>query len=598
MSTRTPRNAGNTGNTGTTRNTANVGISRNTGNTANPGNAGNTRNTGSSGNAGNTTSTGNTGTAGAAKTVSPLFSAEIEVYIKLKPSVEAALRKKKRTNPSSLPSYFRDWDFDLWNNADAHPKAVQKRCVTTAVKAIIDSALGDNNGWGCEADFGLKDDWLRLGPDAEARKWWGIKINTPLRSVSEEWQVPTDIVWEELGEKFDFWIDESCSFHVHVAPGPTRQNRYTLDQIVRMAKGTYFWEHALSQLVPQSRKWNEFALPNNTIFAGDEYIGVPDKGWAPLFAKIDRLAAISETKLLDSLKGGETRKGWTANVSTNFCPLYERGTIEFRRQGGVASTLSTTRCILLAVTLHMSALRYNFDKASTRKDYPDGEELIKELAGCVKKLPETCHGTRFVYWLNWCQESYGASPKDYTAAQINIREEAHRKGAIPPNQRPYDRFAEPCPPGAMVLPAYVTPSSTATNTAPQARQGTAAAAQGRGGAASGRGGASGGRGGAAGGRGGAAQGSSTTPGRGGTATGGRGGGAAASGRGGTATGGREGGTASGRGGGASAGGAPARTTAGARTGGGMTTRLPERLAASSSTAPAAGQRRRQQGDGS
>ena len=419
-------------------------------------------------------------------------------------------------------------------------------------------------------------------------------------SVSKEWQLPIDIVWDELGEKFDFWIDEFCSFHVHVAPGPTRQNRYTLDQIVRIAKGTYFWEHALSRLVPQSRAWNEFALPNNTIFAGDEYMGVPNKGWAPLFAKIDGLAAISETKLLDSLKGGETRKGWTANVSTNFCSLSERGTIEFRRQGGVASTLSTTRCILLAVTLHISALRYNFDKASTRKDYPDEEELIKELASCVKKLPETCHGTRFVRWLEWCQASYSWSgtQKDYTAAQINIREEAYRKGVIPPNQAPYDRFTEPCPPGAMVLPAYVIPSSTATNTAPQARQGTAATAQGRGGAASGRGGASGGRGGAAGGRDGAAQGSSTTPSRTPAAQGGRGGGAAASGRGGTATGGRGGGTANGRGGGASAGGAPARTTAGARTGGGMTTRLPERLAASSSTAPAVGQRRRQQGDGS
>lgn len=173
MSTKTPSNSGNTGNTGTTRNTANTGKSRNTGNTANPGNAGNTRNTGSSGNAGNTTSTGNTGTAGAAKTVSTVFIAEMKVYITLKQSVEADLRRKKRKNPSSLPRYFRDWDFDLGNNVDAHAKAVQKRCVTTAVKGIIDSVLGDDNGWECEADSSLKDNRLRLDPDlgTEARKW-------------------------------------------------------------------------------------------------------------------------------------------------------------------------------------------------------------------------------------------------------------------------------------------------------------------------------------------------------------------------------------------------------------------------------------------
>ncbi|KAK4140738.1 uncharacterized protein C8A04DRAFT_39651 [Dichotomopilus funicola] len=560
MSARTPRNtSGNTtGNTGTARNT-----NGRAGNATNTGNAGNARN--------NTTNTANTRTgsnaatagAGAANTPLPQFMAEIEVYIKLKPSVEAALREKKRSNFSSLPLH--------WQQGTV--KASQRRWVNEAVTKTIAGVLGEDYGWRCDPDISLRDDWLQIGSDAEARKWWGIELTTPLMSVLEQWQREINAVWDVLGKTFDFWTDNLCGFHVHIKPGPTRQSRYTLDQIVKTAKGTYFWEHALSRLVPQSRSWNEYALPNGTAFGGPEDMSVSNQGWTPLFSKIDRLAAVSESKLVDAIKGGETSRGWTAKLSTNFCPLYEKGTIEFRRQAGVASAMSTIRGILLAVTLHISALLYDFDRTSTRRDRRDSDELLKELAGCIKKLPETCHGTRF----------------------INIREEAFRKGAEPPNQVTYDRFAEACPPEALVLPAYVQPASTAstgTNTAPQTRQGTAPTAQGRGGGVagvSGRGGVSSVRGGG------------PSSGRGGGAVSGRGGAATTS--------------------------TPSRTTSARvllrsptspRTsgggGGGMTTmRLPERPAAVSSTSsrpvassgnnnttsnntttPAAGQRRRQQ----
>ncbi|KAH6614450.1 hypothetical protein B0J18DRAFT_403896 [Chaetomium sp. MPI-SDFR-AT-0129] len=606
MSARTPRNtSGNTtGNTGTARNTSGrTGNATNTGNAANPGNAGNARN--NTANTANTRTGSNAATAGAANTPLPHFMAEIEVYIKLKPSVEAALREKKRSNPASLPLHWQRWDLDLRNDAEGTVKASQRRWVNEAVAKTIAGVLGDDHGWRCDSDISLRDDWLQIGPDAEARKWWGIELTTPLMSVSEQWQREINTVWDVLGKTFDFWIDKLCGFHVHIRPGPTRQSRYTLDQIVRTTKGTYFWEHALSRLVPQSRSWNEYALPNGTAFGGPEDMSVSNQGWMPLFSKIDRLAAVSESKLVDALKGGETSRGWTAKLSTNFCPLYEKGTIEFRRQAGVASAMSTVRGILLAVTLHLSALRYNFDRASTRRDRPDSDELIKELAGCIKKLPETCHGTRFVYWLKWCHDSYGpegGARRDYTDAQVNIREEAFRKGVEPPHQVTYDRFAEACPPEALVLPAYVLPASTGstgTNTAPpQARQGTAQPpmAQGRGGAAaaSGRGGASSVRGGGA--------------------SSGRGGGAV-SGRGGAflnpSTSPRTSSTPSrtsattaqtqgGRGGASTRGSLRSPTsprTSGGGDGGGATTmRLPERPATvpNNTTTPAAGQRRRQQ----
>ncbi|KAH6838343.1 hypothetical protein B0I37DRAFT_440011 [Chaetomium sp. MPI-CAGE-AT-0009] len=505
MSTRNPGNAGNSGNAGNTGNA--------TGNTGTTGNARNTGNTGNTGNA--------TGTTGTARTRPPIFSAEIEVYIKIKPNVEASLREKQRAQ-ASIPDYWRGWDLDLSNDVEPRAKSEHRRQVTRAVKGTIDSVLGEDNGWDSQ--------WFQLGPGTEPRKWWGIEIVTPPMSVSKQWQLEINMVFEELGKKFDFWTKDYCGFHVHVSPGAT--SRYTLDQLLRTAKGAYFWEHTLSGLVQGNRGWNEYAMPNHTVFGSPEY---------------------------------ETRGGWTANLSHNFCPVNERGTIEFRRQAGVASAMSAIRGILLAVTLHISALRYDFDRASSRNDHPDEEELIRELAGCIKKLPETCHGTRFVHWLKWCREVYRCGVKKrFTEPQINIREEAFRKGLTPPNQIPYKYNAELPLPEALVLPSYAL-APTVRHPAPEAQQGTTLMAQGRGGASS-RGGAST-RGGVSG-RGGGGQSSSTVrP------------------------------TAAGT---PASAGAPPRPPATTRTGG-STTRLPERPAAASSsntntTAPTAGQRRRREGD--
>ncbi|KAH6617362.1 hypothetical protein F5144DRAFT_596398 [Chaetomium tenue] len=578
-----------------------------------PGNSGNTVNAGNARNAGNTGNAagGNAGTARTTAAQLPLFSAEIEVYIKVKPNVEADVKEKKSTNPSTLPPYWRDWDFDLHNDGDGRAVSAQQLRAINIVKATIDGVLGRENGWKCGIDRSLRDDWLQFGPGSEPRKWWGIEIITPLMSVSKQWQPEINAVWEELGKKFDFWTDSQCGLHIHISPGPTKENCYTLDQIVKIAKGTYFWEMPLAHLVPQGRQHNQYAQPNNTVFLSGEYMGVPGGGWAKVFSKIDS-AASTRDNLLDELKGGKTgSRRYTANLSTNFAPVSDKGTIELRRLAGVASALSTIRGILLAVTLHISALRYDFDRASSRKDHPDDEELIKELAGVIKRLPETCHGTRFVHWLRWCHQ-VNAPGNAFHPAQINTREEAYRKGLPSPVQPTYRPRSEPCPPEACVLPIFAL-SPQARAAAELAAEETRTKASARGGGASKRGG------GAASGRGGAAGQGSPNPSRAPPPVQtGRGGGAAATGRGGAATRGRGGAAAGGRGG-ASQGSSTATTrspaaNASASTGGTRTTRLPERPAAASTSRTAAsssnatntnanasasgtGQRRRLQGEG-
>ncbi|KAK3294147.1 uncharacterized protein B0H64DRAFT_374970 [Chaetomium fimeti] len=342
----------------------------------------------------------------------PIFGVEIEMFVKIKPRLEVLTREKQRLK-TPLPEHWNLWDFDLKNDYDEEHKidaVFQRRYVCGAAKEAIDAALGPDNGWSCEIDLSVKERLLTLPIDP--RKWWGIEVVSPPMSVSKQWQQEIDMVFKAIGKVFDIWTNNTCGCH-----------------------GAFFWEEPLRDFLPPERRSNTYALPNHTILATDEYKAVPRAGWGPVFAAIEAPATgeRAQSKLLTALQG--PGDDWTRYLSTNFAPFNDIKTVELRRQAGTASPTTTVHRILLAVTLHLSAMRYNFDGAGSRLTYPTAEELRKELAGCVKKLPETCHGSRFVNWLNWCYESYKDN-RSFSEQQINDREDALRKGRPPPDQVP------------------------------------------------------------------------------------------------------------------------------------------------------------------
>ncbi len=243
-------------------------------------------------------------------------------------------------------------------------------------------------------------------------------------SVSAEWRQEIISVFDAVGKTFDFWTNECCACHVHVSPGPSDSSKYTMPQLVQVAQGAYFWEDALCDLIPPERRHNRYANPNYTAFATDEFHAVQRDGWGPVFSSLSDLSRSGQAAFVMAMKGGPGRNE-TRYISTNYDPLARLGTIELRRQAGVASASSAIHRVLLAVTLHVSALRYNFAGAARRTDYPVGEELIRELAGCIKQLPKTCHGHRFVAWLKWCEDSY-ADDNFFSEKQINARERSLR----------------------------------------------------------------------------------------------------------------------------------------------------------------------------
>jgi hypothetical protein len=297
----------------------------------------------------------------------------------------------------------------------------------------------------------------------------GIELSSLAISASSQWQLEIDMVFQALGKLFDFYTDESCSCHVDIKPGPSLQNGWTLDQLVRVAQGAFFWENGLCDLLPHKRHSSEYAKPNWTVFATNAFQEVPRTGWGRVFDEIESTTRgrLPQPDFLRALAGGANP---TRNLSTCFTTVDKIGTVELRRQAGAASSLTVTHRILLALTLHISALRYDFNLVRDRKEYTTGEELLKELAGCIKKLPDTCHGTRFVAFLKWSLESY-ADGKSFTNKEINEREEALRLGKTPPHQISHRDHAPERPSASS---SQATPAPRASNSggaAPPARQG-------------------------------------------------------------------------------------------------------------------------------
>jgi len=252
-------------------------------------------------------------------------------------------------------------------------------------------------------------------------------------SVSRRWQSEIRAVFDAIGTYFDLWTHPVTSCHVHVSPGPDSKSKYKRRQLTRIAKGAFFWERALQQVLPPDRRANDYAKPNPTAFATDEYLRVGDKSWAPVFNAIDTEMSRfrhnrrgQQTCFSIKIAGGRLRHEnhkyrKERYLSTNFLPLTRIGTVELRRQGGVASAETAIHRALLAVTLHLSARRYKFDRAAPRRDHPTVRELIAELHGCLKKLPPTCHGSLFIRWLNACAAE---AARPLSEAQVNRREQA------------------------------------------------------------------------------------------------------------------------------------------------------------------------------
>ncbi|KAK4142676.1 uncharacterized protein C8A04DRAFT_38065 [Dichotomopilus funicola] len=344
----------------------------------------------------------------------PIFGIEIEIFVKVKRDVERDVQAH-RSRGSSLPTHWQEWSFSLTNDrpnsSDTfNRQARQRACVKLALTSLINDALGRNHGWK-----------------------WGIEIISPPMSIAKRWQSEIREVFDAIGEQFELWTHPVTSCHVHVSPGPTSKTKYKASQMVRIAKGAFYWEDALRSLLPHDRRRNDYAKANHKAFATSLYNNVERNGWKPVFNAIENEMDRFENHRQGQLKcfaikiaGGHlshpnAKYRKERYLSMNFLPYTRIGTIEFRRQGGVASAQSAIHRVLLAVSLHISARKFDFNAVANKKSYPKTEDLIQELKAVIASMPKTCHGTKFVGYLRECVEMYGHR-EPMSERAVNARE--------------------------------------------------------------------------------------------------------------------------------------------------------------------------------
>lgn len=226
------------------------------------------------------------------------------------------------------------------------------------------------------------------------------------------------------------WTNDLCACHVHVSLGPNANSGFGRKDLVNIAKGAYFWEEALKGLLPYARRGNRYAVPNYVCYGEKEYKNVLKASWKPLFthmsAPMEADVKSHKGNFIHALNGESTGAA-VKYMSTNFQSYLRIKTVEFRRQAGIASATSAIYRVLLALTLNVSALEYNYP--SSWRGYEPTEELIAELVRCMQHLPERCEHPSFRGWMRQCAVDYAMESEFHTAfsvAQVNAQERDRR----------------------------------------------------------------------------------------------------------------------------------------------------------------------------
>jgi hypothetical protein len=95
----------------------------------------------------------------------PLFGVEIEIFVKVKSSVERDVKVVRGSIGSDLPTYWKNWDFSLSNRSTGAAVTAQRQRVKDALMAAIKSKFNRDVKWKVVSDASLKEADLTLPPD-------------------------------------------------------------------------------------------------------------------------------------------------------------------------------------------------------------------------------------------------------------------------------------------------------------------------------------------------------------------------------------------------------------------------------------------------
>jgi hypothetical protein len=235
-------------------------------------------------------------------------------------------------------------------------------------------------------------------------------------------------------------INESCSTHVHLSPRsiPTFSKQtgqfigmargWDLERVKRVCVGSFFFEPAITGILPPHRQHSEFAeqyrdLPNFLKSFGSSLNDFKKDAYGESKYIIQSLQEMKKTSRMTEVQGGGRYWGWNfKNLVANKLGGEAYGTIEFRRPPGSPTAEDALMWIEFATTFTVACIEY-------------GDELY-----AIIPTPTTTSVSELTKFLVKGAKGKALSPKlknllgynpGASLAQVN---EAERKGPVRENE--------------------------------------------------------------------------------------------------------------------------------------------------------------------
>lgn len=204
---------------------------------------------------------------------------------------------------------------------------------------------------------------------------------------NKNWTGEIEAVFEVLERHCHTRLTPGCSMHVHVSPDNAGDSRYTLNQLKGIMKAVFYFDDALTRIMPADRKVNEWAKSNvrakeTKDALKNAYAVIPQKSWTPLFKLID---SIKFPQLVHPQFGSDRYMSWNFGNVTDSC-----GTVEFRRPPGVDSVGKAKHWAAITLAFVSEPISTDWSIVISPKSYPSVTELQQYICIGAQSLARPC----------------------------------------------------------------------------------------------------------------------------------------------------------------------------------------------------------------
>ncbi|KHN94816.1 uncharacterized protein MAM_07235 [Metarhizium album ARSEF 1941] len=203
-----------------------------------------------------------------------------------------------------------------------------------------------------------------------------------------DWRAEISTVFDTLSRIGEIKLTTGCSMHVHVSPSAGK-TPCTPKQMHGILKAIAYMDHAITDIVPGSRKENEWAASNFSPgkcdpSTGELYNDVPQDTWEPLFREFEkiRMLVMISTKVLN-----DKFLSWNFKHLCSSC-----GTVESRRPPGVGDAQRAIYRVAVTLGFIQQAICYDWGDVKCDQEHADVGFLGEFIVLGLSRLERTCQG--------------------------------------------------------------------------------------------------------------------------------------------------------------------------------------------------------------